>query len=129
MMDPIIVTLCGSTRFGAAFQKAMLEETLAGKIVLTVGCMTHSDVELGARITPDVKVMLDALHKRKIDMSDEVLVLNVGGYIGDSTRGEIVHAFARGVHVRFLDEKSGEAWLEERTHELGMAAAKVALES
>lgn len=72
---PKIVCLCGSTRFGAAFAKANLDETLAGNIVLTVGCMTHSDTEL--KITPEQKLALDELHKRKIDLSDEVLVLNV----------------------------------------------------
>ena|GEM_PF-4977835 len=120
---PRIVCLCGSTRFSVAFQQANLDETLAGRIVLSVGCMTHSDAELGNRITPDIKIALDHLHKKKIDLADEILVLNVDGYIGESTKGEIAHAFARGKRIRFLDEDKGEAWLEERTHELGRMAA------
>jgi hypothetical protein len=74
--DPTIVCLCGSTKFAKAFADANLEETLKGNIVLTVGSMTHSDDELGKRITPEVKTMLDNLHKKKIEMADEVLVLN-----------------------------------------------------
>lgn len=72
---PIVVCLCGSTRFSEEFAAANLRETLAGNIVLTVGCMTHSDAEL--QITPEQKTKLDELHKRKIDMADEILVLNV----------------------------------------------------
>lgn len=123
--SPTIVCLCGSTRFSDAFQKANLDETLAGRIVLTVGCMTHSDRELGESvITPEIKVKLDELHKKKIDLSDEILVLNVGGYIGESTAGEIAHAFARGKRIRFLDEAKGEAYLEAQTHRLGKMMAE-----
>jgi deoxycytidylate deaminase len=101
---PRIVCLCGSTRFSEAFRTEMLRETLAGKIVLTVGCMTHSDAQLSSVITPDVKIALDVLHKRKIDLADEVLVLNVGGYIGESTRSEINHALTSGKPVRYLED-------------------------
>lgn len=101
---PTIVCLCGSTRFGEAYRQAMLDETLAGNIVLTVGCVTQSDSELQASgiITDDVKDFLDRLHKRKIDLADEILVLNVGGYIGDSTRSEIEHAERVGKPIRYL---------------------------
>lgn len=99
---PRIVCLCGSTRFGEAFRKANLDETLAGRIVLTVGCDFKSDDALG--LAEDVKGRLDELHKRKIDLADEVLVLNVGGYIGASTQGELAYAVANGKGVRFLEE-------------------------
>lgn len=100
---PTIVCLCGSTRFSEAFRDTMLHETLDGKIVLTVGCMTHSDAQLGAIITPEKKVKLDELHKRKIDLADEILVLNVQGYIGESTRSEIDYAKQHGKTVRYLE--------------------------
>jgi hypothetical protein len=87
---PEVVVLCGSTRFYDEFQAANYDLTMAGKIVLTIGCDTKSDAGLG--ITAEQKVALDELHKRKIDMADRVLVLNVGGYIGDSTRSEIEYA-------------------------------------
>ena len=87
---PEVVVLCGSTRFSEAWTKARYDLTLAGKIVLTIGCDTKSDEGLG--ITDEQKVALDELHKRKIDLADRVLVLNVGGYIGDSTRSEIEYA-------------------------------------
>lgn len=83
-----------------AFQRANLEETLAGRIVLSVGCNTKSDAGLG--LTKEVKQMLDDLHKRKIDLADEVLVLNVGGYVGESTRSEIDYATRLGKKIRWL---------------------------
>jgi len=104
-MRPIIVCLCGSTRFGRAFAEANKAETLAGHIVLTIGCDRHSDSELG--ITPEQKCRLDELHLRKIDLADEVLVLNLGGYLGESTRNEIAYARRTGKPVRFLEPEGG----------------------
>lgn len=98
---PHIVTLCGSTRFKDAFQKANLEETLKGHIVLSVGCYTHADKDLG--ITGEEKKFLDELHLQKIRLSDSVLILNVGGYIGESTRRELDFAAAQGKILRFLE--------------------------
>lgn len=105
---PIIVCLCGSTRFSEAFRSVNLEETLSGKIVLTVGCDTRSDDDLFAAVVSSrewerVKRKLDLLHFRKIDLADEVLILNVGGYIGESTARELAYARAMGKKIRFLE--------------------------
>jgi hypothetical protein len=97
---PKIVCLCGSTRFGWAFTNANLEETLKGNIVLTIGCDTHSDAMLG--LTEEDKEHLDELHLRKIDMADEVYVLNVSGYIGESTQRELNYAVVHHKGIRFL---------------------------
>ena len=97
-----VVCLCGSTRFMQAFQKANLEETLAGRIVLSVGCDTKSDELLD--LSPEVKIRLDELHKDKIDLADEILVLNVGGYVGRSTASEILHAWKQQKLIRWLEE-------------------------
>jgi hypothetical protein len=97
---PTVVCLCGSTRFADAFRNAMREETLAGKIVLTVGLLGHAE---GIDMEGPVKKMLDELHLRKIDLADEVLVLNVGGYVGYSTGKEIAYAHANGKPVRYLE--------------------------
>jgi hypothetical protein len=101
----VIVCLCGSTRFMDAWQAANLSETLAGKIVLSIGCNTKSDADLQrlGRLTPEKKAELDELHLDKIDLADEVLVLNVGGYLGDSTRREVLHAERGGKTVRWLE--------------------------
>ena len=48
--------------------------------------------------------MLDDMHKRKIDMADEIFVINVGGYIGSSTKSEIEYAKANGREVRYLEQ-------------------------
>ena len=103
---PTIVCLCGSTRFYGVFQKANFEETMKGNIVLSVGFYPHSQglahgQETG--VTPKQKDALDELHKRKIDVADEILVLNVDGYVGNSTASEIRYALARGKPIRWLD--------------------------
>jgi hypothetical protein len=98
---PTIVCLCGSTRFMQAFQDANLRETLAGKIVLSIGCNTKSDQDLA--LGPIDKTTLDLLHLFKIDLADEILVLNVGGYVGESTRREIDYALMVGKRVRWLE--------------------------
>jgi hypothetical protein len=96
---PKIVTLCGSTRFKADFEQVAAVETLAGRIVLTVGVFGHAD---GFEPRPEVKDALDALHLRKIDLADEILVINPGGYIGESTSREIAYATAAGIPIRYL---------------------------
>lgn len=98
---PVIVCLCGSTRFYTAFQRANFERTLAGEIVLSVGCDTKSDA--GLKLTEADKVALDQLHLRKIDLADYVLVLNVGRYVGESTRREIAYAEGAGKPVIYLE--------------------------
>lgn len=104
---PIIVCLCGSTRFSEAFQQANVRETLAGRIVLTIGCDMRSDEELFAQRSAEelaeIKAQLDELHLRKIDLADEVLILNVGGYIGKSTQRELHYALTNGKRIRFLE--------------------------
>ncbi len=103
---PKIVCLCGSTRFYGAFQRANYEETMQGRVVLSVGFYPHSQTQAhGEEIgcTEEQKRTLDDLHLRKIDLADEILVLNVGGYVGESTAREIVYAEEHGKLVRFLE--------------------------
>jgi hypothetical protein len=106
-MKPTIVCLCGSTRFWREFQKASLRETLNGKIVLSIGAASGTDDEHFGNLPREeydrVKTMLDELHLRKIDLADEVLILNVDGYIGQSTRNELDYALVHGKPVRFLE--------------------------
>lgn len=127
---PTIVTLCGSTRFADAYIKATRDETLQGKIVISVGLFGHQE---GLDMGGETKKMLDELHLRKIDMADEILVINgelcvcltcekpvektsycsvcndwpIGlkrvFYIGDSTRREIEYARNHGKKVRYLN--------------------------
>lgn len=103
---PEVVVLCGSTRFYETFRLQNLRLTLEGKIVLSIGYDGKSDDDLAAAglfgVAPD-KAALDELHKRKIDMADSVLVLNVGGYVGESTRSEIDYARAEGKPIAFLE--------------------------
>ena len=97
-----VITLCGSTRFKDQFLEAQKRLTLAGNIVISVGLFGHSgDDEVW---TEGTKEMLDDMHKRKIDMVDSIYVINVGGYIGQSTRSEIEYALSQGKRVEFLEE-------------------------
>lgn len=97
-----VITLCGSTRFKDQFIESQKRLTLEGNIVISVGLFGHSgDDEVW---TEGTKVMLDDMHKRKIDMADEIFVINVGGYIGTSTRSEIEYAKRTGKTVRFLED-------------------------
>lgn len=96
-----VVTLCGSTKFKEEFIKAQKRLTLEGCIVISVGLFGHSgDMEVW---TEGTKAMLDDMHMRKIDMADEIFVINVGGYIGESTRREIDYATSKGMTIRYLE--------------------------
>ena len=104
-----IVTLCGSTRFKNEFMEVQKRLTLEGNIVISVGLFGHSgDSEVWENMDEGTltktKEMLDDMHKRKIDMADEIFVINVGGYIGDSTRSEIEYAIEHGKRVRYLED-------------------------
>lgn len=97
-----VITLCGSTKFKVEYIEAQKRLTLEGNIVISVGLFGHSgDDEVW---TEGTKAMLDDMHKRKIDMADEIFVINVGGYIGESTKGEIAYAKSKDIMVRYLEE-------------------------
>lgn len=102
---PTVVCLCGSTRFYDEFQQANFSFTMEGMIVLSVGFYPHNAQVHGegVGITPSQKEALDELHKRKIDLADHIFVINVGGYIGESTRSEIEHAERTGKPVYYQE--------------------------
>lgn len=132
MERPKIVCLCGSTRFKEAWYEQTKLETYAGKIVLGVGDLNPNAPGTNVPLDPELKARLDELHLRKIDLADEVLVLNckrdrcdrcnawldepghecqgwAGSsmpYVGESTRREIAYALARGKPVRYLNPLS-----------------------
>ena len=96
-----VITLCGSTRFKEQFLEAQKRLTLEGNIVISVGLFGHSgDDEVWNEGT---KEMLDDMHKRKIDMADAIYVINVGGYVGSSTRSEIEYARKNGKEILSLE--------------------------
>ena len=99
--DYKIVTLCGSTRFKDQFIETQKQLTLDGCIVISVGLFGHSGDEEVWK--PGTKEMLDDMHLRKIDLADEIFVINVGGYIGESTRREIAYAEKTGKKVTYLE--------------------------
>lgn len=103
-----VITLCGSTRFKDEFMEAQKRLTLEGNIVISVGLFGHAgDAEVWENMDEGTltktKEMLDDMHKRKIDMADEIYVINVGGYIGSSTKSEIEYAKATEKGIRYLE--------------------------
>lgn len=103
-----VITLCGSTRFKDEFMEVQKRLTLEGNIVVSVGLFGHSgDKEvwdgMDEGTLSKTKEMLDDMHKRKIDMADSIYVINVGGYIGDSTRSEIEYAEQHGKEIKYLE--------------------------
>lgn len=103
---PRVVCLVGSMRFHDAFRRAEFDEERAGRIVLSAGFdpAVAADAHGGTvSITPEQKAAVDELYMRKIDLADEILVLNVGGYVGESTRREIEYAKRYGKTIRWLE--------------------------
>ena len=102
-----VITLCGSTKFKDEFLQVQKDLTLKGNIVISVGLFGHSgDNEVW---TEGTKEMLDDMHKRKIDMSDEIFVINVNGYIGESTKSEIEYALKTNKKVNYLEPNKKRA--------------------
>ena len=96
-----VITLCGSTKFKDEFLREQKRLSLEGNIVISVGMFGHSgDSEVWAN---GVKEMLDDMHKRKIDMADEIFVINKGGYIGSSTKSEIEYAKKTNKKVNYME--------------------------
>ncbi len=100
MTNGKIVCLCGSTKFKTEFEKAMLDESLKGHIVLSVICFSHADRIV---LTEEEKQLANDIHLSKMDMADEILVINPNGYMGIDTRREIEYAIATSKPVRYLE--------------------------
>jgi hypothetical protein len=100
-----VVTLCGSTKFKEEFIRVAEQLTLQGAVVISVGLFGHADNKFGTVISPGVKEMLDDLHLQKIDMAEQIFVINVGGYIGESTRNEIEYAKKQGKVIKYLENE------------------------
>ena len=96
-----VITLCGSTKFKDEFLIEQKRLTLEGNIIISVGLFGHSgDDEVW---TENIKKMLDDMHKRKIDMADEIFVINKNGYIGSSTKSEIEYALKTNKKVNYME--------------------------
>lgn len=96
-----IITLCGSTKFKDQFLEHQKRLTLEGNIVISVGMFGHADNE---PLSEQIKSMLDDMHFSKIDLADEIFVINVGKYIGFSTGREIEYAKSTGKKVNYLED-------------------------
>ena len=96
-----IITLCGSTKFKDDFIKEQKRLTLEGNIIISVGLFGHSGD--GEPFNSKTKEMLNDMHKRKIDLADEIFVINKNGYIGESTKSEIEYAIKTNKKVNYME--------------------------
>jgi|SRR5579871_562676 len=95
-----IITLCGSTRFLDEFDRINRELTLKGNVVLSVGAKAHHGF---GDVSKSKKELLDRIHREKIDLSDEIFVINKNGYIGPSTSAEIRYAKKHKKRISYLE--------------------------
>jgi NTP pyrophosphatase (non-canonical NTP hydrolase) len=100
-----MVCLCGSTRFKQTFLETQLEESLAGRIVLSLPVYSHVD---GCDLTPREIQTLTELQVERVKLADELLVIDVGGYVGSATADEIALASSLGKRIRY--------WSREHSH-------------
>jgi hypothetical protein len=96
-----IITLCGSTKLKTEFEKSNAYLTLQGNVVLSLGFFEQSE---GIEITQEQEELFERIHLRKIDLADEIFVIDVNGYIGKSTRNEIEYAQHNGKIVRYYSQ-------------------------
>lgn len=85
-------------KFKDDFLREQKRLTLEGNIVLTPNMFLIAE-----EITEDIKKMLDDMHKRRIDMADEIFVINKNGYVGSSTKSEIEYAKKLGKKINFME--------------------------
>lgn len=97
---PVVICLCGSTKFKNEFMSALRAFTMNGHVVIMPGVFGHAD---GVYLDKETKKKLDELHFKKIEMSDMVYVINPRGYVGESTKREIAYAKSLGKVIRYLE--------------------------
>lgn len=100
-----VITLCGSTKFKDQFEKANAYLTLQGNAVISLGFFEQSE---GIEITKEQEELFAKIHLKKIDLADEIFIIDVGGYIGSSTRNEIEYATKAGKPVRYYSQSELE---------------------
>ncbi|PYZ96517.1 hypothetical protein CR205_12435 [Alteribacter lacisalsi] len=93
-----VITLCGSTKFKNTFREMEKKLTLEGHAVISLGFFEQSE---GIEITPEQEAMFEKIHRRKIDIADEIYVIDVDRYIGKSTAAEIEYAQNQGKAVHY----------------------------
>lgn len=105
-MKPKIICLCGSSRFVETMAVlAWVFERDEGVITLGLHLLPpwYTPEESHRAEKENVTDKMDELHLRKIDLADEVFVVNLNGYIGEGTKREIEYAEKQGKTVRFLE--------------------------
>lgn len=97
---PTIICLCGSMKFQTEFERVAKEQTLKGRIVFTLAFFIGSD---GENLEKEQRTLLQHLHRHKIKLSDEILVINPNGYIGEATQKDIEFAENLGKRIEYME--------------------------
>lgn len=100
----MIITLCGSARFEEQFKHWNKELTLRGHMIYSLASFPSDNKDVKVWYNEEQKRVLDRVHLQKISASQAILVLNVDGYIGESTRNEILHAWDMGRAIFFIED-------------------------
>jgi hypothetical protein len=103
-----VITLCGSMRFRPEFERLEAELTLAGHVVLTPTALPAT-----TELNVEERERLGRVHLQKVAMADEILIVNVGDHVGESTRREIGHARSRGIAVSFLEPHASDHYASD----------------
>lgn len=93
----MVITLCGSARFRKEIDEVQKSLALQGHLIFTIENLESVE------ITKEIENMLDITHRKKIDLSDAIYVINLNGYIGESTSNEIEYARKNGKEVMYLE--------------------------
>lgn len=100
-----IITLCGSTKYKEEYLLVNKWLTLQGNIVISVSMFGQIDKE---PLTENEKIILDEIHKKKIDIANEIFIIDVDKYIGNSTKSEVSYAELNQKNIRFLSDELEE---------------------
>lgn len=103
MVKVKVITLCGSTKFKDDFEQVNRLLTLQGHVVISLGFFEQNE---GVELTEEQIELFKTIHFKKIDLSDEIFVIDVNGYIGQSTKGEIAYAKSKGKTIRYLSQSN-----------------------
>jgi hypothetical protein len=117
MIEMAVITLCGSTRFTDQMLIKQWELAKQGHVVMTWCVLPFTylkDSRTHLAEQEGLGDVMDMVHKKKIDLSDEILVINVDDYIGESTKSEILYAINTRKHVKYAYPHKKRDWEPER---------------
>lgn len=102
MNDIKVITLCGSTKFIKEFRESEAMLTRKGFAVISPLLFEQ---DKSREISKEEATLFGRIHFKKIDISDEIFVIDVDGYIGESTKKEIAYAKRNNKNIKYYSNK------------------------